>query len=74
MVGIEKRGKYCHQRIINPKKFDKKSFRTISLGKGKKAIIGCRKSYYKNKKCTIGTEIQSILSKPIKNKCKVGEK
>jgi len=63
MVGIEKRGKYCHKRMENPRSFDKKSFRTITLDEDTKAVVGCPKNKFKKGKCTVGTYIQKIMKK-----------
>lgn len=43
--------------------YDKASFRTITLdeGKGIKAIVGCKKGHYDEKKCTVGTHVLSYL-------------
>ena len=69
MPGIEKRGKYCHKRIKNPKYFDKRSFRTKNLNKTTKIVIGCKKGHYKRGICKIGTETQKVLKIAKRNKC-----
>ena len=46
-------------------RFDPKSFRTIDITEGIKAVIGCPKGNFVNGKCKVGTEVQSyIFSKP----------
>ena len=53
---------YHRIRIKQPGYFHKKSFRTISLGNGIKAVIGCPRSQtYSAGKCRNGTQIQVLL-------------
>lgn len=56
---------YTHIRIIDPKEFDPRSFRVITLssGKGIKATIGCPAGEWdsRKKKCRVGTRIQKFL-------------
>lgn len=67
--------RYCRKRLVDPRMFDKASFRTIPLGKeGKKGIIGCPKGYWKRSRCKIGTRLQSILYPEGSKKCLVGGK
>ena len=42
---------------------DNASFRTITLDeeKGIKALVGCRKGHYDEKKCEVGTRVLSYL-------------
>lgn len=53
--------RYCRERQIDPREFDRRSFRTITLGKGKKGVIGCIEGQYKGGKCGVGTKLQTIL-------------
>ena len=53
---------YIRYRVHDSDHFHKKSFRTISLGEGIKAVIGCPKGQvYSAGKCQNGTGIQSLL-------------
>lgn len=47
--------RYARKRVAQPSSFVKGSFRTINIGKGKKAIIGTSKATGKRK-------VQSILT------------
>jgi hypothetical protein len=69
------KSKYCHERVEDPKKFDKRSFRTVQSGKHK-IVIGCPKGSYdsKTKTCRIGTRIQKIEHPAGEGKCPVGGK
>lgn len=70
-----KRSVYCHERIVDPKKFDKRSFRVVQSG-FHKITIGCPKGHYDSKRkiCKIGTRIQKILHPEGEGKCPVGGK
>ena len=63
------RARYTRHRQRPPSRFDPRSFRTISIGKGQKAGVGCRKGAWDNRRrrCKIGTRIQTIL-KPKKGR------
>jgi hypothetical protein len=50
-------------RRKDPDYFDKRSFRTKQINKNKKIITGCKKGKFKNGKCSIGVEVQSVLTK-----------
>jgi len=67
---IEKTKTTCRKRIVDPKKFDKRSFRTKDVGrKGfTKIIVACPKGEYnaRKKRCSVGMKTQSIIKK--KNK------
>jgi hypothetical protein len=56
---------YKRYRQMNPKKFDKRSFRVKEIDEDTKLVIGCPKGKYspKKKKCKVGTKVQSILRK-----------
>lgn len=56
--------KYCRTRHKDPEYFDENSLRIKEIKKGYKIIIGCKKGYFKNGVCIIGTELQSEL-KPL---------
>lgn len=58
---IKRGGDYHHIRIKDPKLYSKNSFRFITFDKGIRATIGCKKGYFRKGKCTIGTEVQSLL-------------
>lgn len=58
------KGNYVRYQKISPKRFDVRSFRTISLGRrGTKAVIGCPKGKYdpRTKTCRVGTRVQAVL-------------
>lgn len=59
---VETTEEYIRHRVRDPEQFHKGSFRTISLGDGIKAVIGCPKSAtYSSGKCQDGTQIQTLL-------------
>lgn len=57
--------KYVRKRVRPVKFFDKRSFRTVDVGRPghHKIIIGCQKGKYDKKKkmCKVGTKVQAIL-------------
>lgn len=57
------RAKFKHKRLVSPKKFAKKSLRTIKRGR-KRIIVGCPKGKYdvKRKVCRVGTRAQAVLT------------
>lgn len=59
----ETSGDYIIIRVKDPEYFDPDSFRTIdiSVEKGIKATIGCKKGEYEGGTCKIGTEVQRYL-------------
>jgi len=57
----ESRAQYCRERQLDPSRFAKGSFRTITLGKGKKGVIACPKGKYNRGECGVGTRLQTIL-------------
>jgi len=65
MAKRKSRAKYKRTRVKSPKKFDKRSFRTIDPGRPKHTllVIGCPRGKYdaKKKKCKVGTQVQAIL-------------
>lgn len=67
MVKRKSHSKYIRKRIKDPKKFDKRSFRTKDVGRPEhhKIIIGCPKGKYnaKTKKCKVGMQVQSVMEK-----------
>jgi len=68
MPRIDKTKTECRKRVADPRKFDKRSFRSKRLSKETRIIIACPKSQYdsKKKKCKVGMQKQSIIKK--KNK------
>ena len=50
-------------RVEEPSKYDVNSFRTIVISEpqGIKAVIGCPKGGWKDKKCDVGTQVQTYL-------------
>lgn len=54
---------YTHEIINDKKIFDPRSFRTIEIKPGVKAVIGCPKGEWspKEKHCKVGTKMQKIL-------------
>ena len=59
----EETKEYVRSGHGNPEKCDKGSMRTIEIDEreGIKAVVGCPKGYFKNGKCSVGTEIESYL-------------
>lgn len=59
--------KFKRTRVKDPKKFDKRSFRTVDVGRLEhhKIIIGCPKGKYnaKSKECKVGTQIQAVIER-----------
>ncbi len=53
---------FCPERIEDPKKFDRRSLRTVKSG-DHRITVGCPKGKYdaKKKMCKVGTRIQRIL-------------
>jgi len=57
-----KRAKYLHKRMKSARKFAKKSFRTIRIGKhGKLLRVACPKGRYKSGRCSVGMKAQGML-------------
>jgi len=56
----------CRKRVADPKKFDKRSFRTKKVSKRTSIVIGCPRRKFKKGRCSVGTKAQSIIKK--KNK------
>ena len=56
---------YIRKRIVNPNKFDKRSFRIKQISKNKKIIVGCPKNKFNKRKnrCEVGMKLQAILTK-----------
>lgn len=70
------RAKYCHERVASPRKFDKRSYRTKTLGKGVKVVFGCPKGKYSPRKsrCKVGMRMQKRLIPVGARGCKIGGK
>lgn len=68
MPGIEVQKNTCRKRQKDPKKFDKRSFRTKKVSEKTSLVVGCPQGKYdsKKKKCKVGTQVQSVIKK--KNK------
>ncbi len=62
---IDKTNTECRQRLQDPKKFDKRSFRSKRASKKTRIILACPKGKYdpRRKKCKVGLEAQSIVKK-----------
>ncbi len=67
---VKYKGKACkkvknfyHCKIAPKTKFDKRSFRTKKLTKGRRLVIGCPKGKWSPKKsrCKVGTRAQKLL-------------
>jgi hypothetical protein len=63
IMPVEVTEKFIRVRVKDPKGYDVNSFRTIviSESQGITAVIGCPKGSFKNKKCEVGTEVQTYL-------------
>jgi len=67
--GIDITKSECRKRMEDPKKFDKRSFRSKKINKNTRIIVACPKGEYdsKNKKCRVGLQIQSFIKKKNNN-------
>jgi hypothetical protein len=67
--------KFCHKRLASPKKFDRRSFRTITRGKVK-VRIGCPRGKWdaKRERCETGTKAQAVLTPKRGATCPAGSK
>lgn len=65
-IKIEKTKNFERCRKIDPKVFDKKSFRVKTFKTGTKIILGCKKGMWnpKSRRCKVNLKVQSVL-KPI---------
>jgi hypothetical protein len=73
---IDCRKTVCRERLLNPRAFDRESFRMKRMGKGKYLVIACPKGYWKKraKRCSVATRAQSIvrqLSHPKCSRCSI---
>jgi hypothetical protein len=66
-----KRAKYCRMRLADPVGFDPRSFRTKTVKKGVKVVVGCPKGKFKGGVCKVGTRPQSMLKKKVDGTCPV---
>jgi hypothetical protein len=67
---IEETKNWRRERIKDPNKFDKRSFRTIRRG-DHLVIVGCPKGKWRGGRCTTAMEVQAILHpKTEKNPCR----
>ena len=57
----EKTKDYIRSGHGNKGSFDPKSFRTITVGNGIKAIVGCPRGKYIGGRCKVGMRVQSYL-------------
>jgi len=67
---IEETKNWIRERIKDPDKFDKRSFRTIKRG-DHLIVVACPKGKWKGGKCQVAMELQAILHpKTEKNPCR----
>ncbi len=54
---------YERTRLADPKAFDPRSFRTKTLARGRKLIVGCPKGEWmpRRQRCRVGTRAQALL-------------
>lgn len=66
---------FCRQRLALPSKFDRRSFRTETLPRGHRLVVGCPKGRWqaKAKRCSVGTRAQSLLHPLSEGKCPPGK-
>lgn len=57
----EETEKYIRSGHGSPAAFDPKSYRTITIKKGIKAIVGCPKGKYVGGRCKVGMRVKSYL-------------
>lgn len=71
LAGRPSHARYCHKRLASPKTFARASFRVVSIGKGKKMVVGCPRGEFDRKRgrCRVGTRGQAILKPIAKGHC-----
>ena len=69
MPRIEKTKTECRKRVEDPKKFDRRSFRSKRLSKRTRIIVACPRGQYdtRRKRCKVGMKTQSIIKKKKKD-------
>lgn len=62
MPGRERRGKYEHERLMDPEICDSRSFRTKPIKPGVKAVVCCPKGKWSPSKnvCKVGMKLQKL--------------
>jgi len=60
---IHETKRYIRERMVEPGKFDPRSFRTIDPGrKGHtKLVVGCPKGKYEKGRCQVGMKTQAVI-------------
>lgn len=75
---VEYTQRYKRVRIQSPRKFDKRSFRTIDPGRPgyTKVIVACPKGQYNRKtdRCKVGLQQQSVLYERVKSHNRQGKR
>jgi len=66
MPRIEKSKTTCRKRVVDPRKFDKRSFRAKKVSEKTTIIFACPIGKFKKGRCSVGMQTQSIIKK--KNK------
>ncbi|NDQ57325.1 MAG: hypothetical protein GZ088_09670 [Acidipila sp.] len=62
-----KDAKYDHEYVRPKSQFAVKSFRTISIGGGKKMIVGCPRGSWKKGRCRVGMKGVTLLRPKLAN-------
>ena len=63
MNPYSKKSRYRHSRLKSKSRYDKRSFRTIKIGKhGKLLRVGCPKGRWKRGRCSVGMKAQGLLT------------
>lgn len=58
-----KKARYSHSRLKSKSRFDKRSFRTIQIGRhGRLLRVACSKGKWRNGRCSVGMQGQGILT------------
>ena len=65
---VELKGSFCRQRVMDPSKCAKGSFRTVVQGKAR-IVICCPKGKFSGGRCEVGTRAQAILRPPVAGRC-----
>lgn len=67
------RTRYCPERIEDPRRFDRRSFRTV-MRHGHRVTVGCPRGQYDagRRRCRVGTRAQRILHPAGEGRCPLG--
>jgi hypothetical protein len=63
MPGCELKKNFIRCRAKSPSRFDKRSFRWKKKKDGNAVVVGCPIGHFKNDKCNVGMQAQSLVFK-----------